>query len=566
MTFFRSPLFRHPTLLARKAAQRLQGHQPFTFSPCPTGAAWKAHDSLAPFLRAWAAASDLHDVVVPPNRIFRQEFELAELFDRCLSGPNTGTGLEADVKLIWEFSRAYHLVLNAARPATQAAGDAASFITTWLDTNRDPNGHAWTNAMEVALRAVTWICADALYEGALRKSLGMERWLQTMHDHGSAIMARLEAKRISSNHYLANLLGLAYIGAHLDTLQGRAWLHFARGEFPRALAAQSHQDGGAWEASLPYHALIMEMAVLFAVLHEPISPGLRTSLDKGLQIVADFSCRGGDVFPFGDDDGGRVIAFDFASRSMGRADVLLKAARILLGRDFIPQSDALYESSGWWTCRRGELHAACEFGGVGFAGQGAHAHNDRLSFALNLGGHAVFTDPGSYIYSPDPAARNAFRSTFAHSVLVIDRWEQLPLPEGGGSSLFMLPGTDVAATVVDHQPGRLTVEDFPHRRSLAVTPASVEITDDVSGAGPRHLAAQFVLHPSITVTTRDNTAELKLPDGRGLRFTAPEGLEVRLRDGVFSPFYGTRESTRLLVVELSCSLPARLLWRVDVTT
>ena len=63
-------------------------------------------------------------------------------------------------------------------------------------------------------------------------------------------------------------------------------------------------------------------------------------------------------------------------------------------------------------------------GMVGTNGFGNHKHNDLLSFEYHDRGAAVIVDPGSYVYTSDPDARNHFRSTRAHNTLIVDREEQ----------------------------------------------------------------------------------------------------------------------------------------------
>jgi hypothetical protein len=45
-----------------------------------------------------------------------------------------------------------------------------------------------------------------------------------------------------------------------------------------------------------------------------------------------------------------------------------------------------------------------------------HAHDDTLAIELQVDGRALFTDPGTYVYTPLPDERNAYRRAAAHSV------------------------------------------------------------------------------------------------------------------------------------------------------
>src|SRR6185503_10015179 len=57
-------------------------------------------------------------------------------------------------------------------------------------------------------------------------------------------------------------------------------------------------------------------------------------------------------------------------------------------------------------------------------GFGNHKHNDLLGFEYHVGGEPVIIDPGSYVYLPDPDARNLFRSTKSHNTISVDDHEQ----------------------------------------------------------------------------------------------------------------------------------------------
>jgi hypothetical protein len=55
-------------------------------------------------------------------------------------------------------------------------------------------------------------------------------------------------------------------------------------------------------------------------------------------------------------------------------------------------------------------------GEIGLAGLGGHTHCDQLAIELVLDGADRVRDPGTYIYTPLPTRRNAYRSARAHHV------------------------------------------------------------------------------------------------------------------------------------------------------
>ena len=66
-------------------------------------------------------------------------------------------------------------------------------------------------------------------------------------------------------------------------------------------------------------------------------------------------------------------------------------------------------------------------GSVGQLGNGGHAHNDALSIELQIDGENQIIDPGSYLYTPSPEIRNAYRSVKAHFAPTVDQREPNPI-------------------------------------------------------------------------------------------------------------------------------------------
>ena len=207
-TFLASPLARHPRLLIRKILQRLGLYResgplpepPVTEAIFPD--AWRK--PLAEWIRRVLLTTQPHSF----GRVFGQEFSEAELLGLCRDGPNLGRhDLTGDIKLIWDYSRAHALFLNASQGPSRLDANVA-FLRRWLAANANTDGHAWTCAMDVALRAVNWVFADGMSGGALARQLGSREWANWLWRHGLVIWRRLESRIIPSNHYLADLLGL----------------------------------------------------------------------------------------------------------------------------------------------------------------------------------------------------------------------------------------------------------------------------------------------------------------------------------------------------------------------
>lgn len=75
-----------------------------------------------------------------------------------------------------------------------------------------------------------------------------------------------------------------------------------------------------------------------------------------------------------------------------------------------------FTGMGCYVIRSPQLYLAVRCGEIGLAGLGGHTHCDQLAIELVLDGTNRVRDPGTYIYTPLPARRNAYRSASAHHV------------------------------------------------------------------------------------------------------------------------------------------------------
>jgi hypothetical protein len=567
--FLRSPLARHPWLLARKIASRLgvrrhrirntTAHGPLSAVAYPGG--WR--EALAAGTSRETGALT-ERTARPFGRVFGRDFPEALLLELCRTGPRRGdTDLPGDIKLIWDYSRGHPLWANTM--LGQVAENAA-FIRRWIGASQDLEGPAWTCAMDVALRAINWTWADVMAEGQIGSQVGAAEWARWLWRHGDVIWQRLEARINSNNHYLADLLGLAVVGAIFPgDCAARRWRAFAEGEFPHALLAQTRVDGGLNEASLRYHAFVTEMALFTRLaLGAPFPHPAEHRLRQMCQIVSDFREASGDLFALGDDDSGRVLDLEWAGA--GRVETALRLATSQLGQRFEPNRTGLYPASGWWSERAGEFVLAFEFGGVGLNGFGSHAHNDDFSFCLEWRSHPVIVDPGTYLYTSDPAARNSFRSVLAHNTVCLDGREQRPLT----GEMFHLPGSDQAATSESTGPGgrvfrRQAAPGVFHRRAIQLSHDGLELQDWLDGTGRSTVEWRFHLHPKVEARARPTGFSLHLP-GRGtlelILVTPGHNPQIEVQAGRYSAGYGRVEPTSICHVKLEGNLPLAQPWRI----
>jgi len=186
-----------------------------------------------------------------------------------------GHKLGVDVKVPWELARMQHLPRMALTFLSLPEGSGErkvlqsefrNQILDFIATNPPRFGVNWACPMDVAIRAANCLLAYNLFSsGQARVDDEFEAiFVRSIYNHGHHILNNLECGEQRGNHYLADIVGLAFIAAYLpSTADTDAWLAFAVQELITEVKHQFYPDGGNFEGSTAYHRLSAEM-VYFA--------------------------------------------------------------------------------------------------------------------------------------------------------------------------------------------------------------------------------------------------------------------------------------------------------------
>ena len=476
----------------------------------------------------------------------------------------------ADVKVPWELARAQHLPRLAIAYGAASKGDARFLpaerylsevrdqILDFIATNPPRYGVNWRCTMDVGIRVANWVVAcDILRShGAGLGSKFLAVLATSVAEHARFIAANLEWRPVfRSNHYLADICGLAFAAAYLEDAGSERrppdadrWLAMAARELAAETESQFNPDGSNKEASVSYHRLSSEMVMYTTALLSDVGATPEWTkrqlalIERALGFTAWVVKDGREAPQIGDNDSGRFFALAPSPKAMtvaeakkrwanlegydelaeddvywahdtldhsplmvageallvskparrlgqvisaelswsagmgctAAADAVVKCRRRWRGaplpigtgpegprsglevsalegagtHDIVrwridPGSGVLTEGLdavgfpdfGLFILRSSRIYLAIRCGPVGQSGAGGHSHNDQLGLELEIDGSPWFRDPGSYLYTPAPTARNLYRSAQAHLV-----------PRRGGAEpgdlqagLFVLP-------------------------------------------------------------------------------------------------------------------------------
>lgn len=521
---------------------------------------------------------------------------------------------ESDVKVPWELSRGQHL--TALARAWVAFGDDRSVrefeaeVRAWIRDNPVGLGVNWASAMDVALRAVSWIWSFALFESAPFSAGFREQILCSLYVHGRWIPRHLERGEVSGNHLLADALGLVACGSvFAESRDGKRWLEKGQEILEREITLQVGEDGVDFEGSVPYHRLVLEIFLVGARLLESAgrepSPRYRARLKEMFEFVHAYVTPEGLSPVVGDADDGRAIVLgetdvrdhryllstgaalferpEWKARAgFFREDSLwLLGPRALRRFEEVPAIDAneslSFADSGFSVLRAPGQYLFVDAGPVGSRGTGGHGHNDCLSFEWHAGGKPLLTDSGSFVYTASPEWRHRFRSTEFHNTIRVDGEEinRIPSPlslwsltndaKPVGVRLVRTP--DAETLEAGHTGYRRLPDPVTVFRTLSLDRGAPRLclTDRLDGTGV-HLV-EFFFHAAPGAAARkisDRSVELVWPDRARMTIEKASGPDVHWeeRSGWFSPSYGIKLARPVWVASEKLSLPFLIEWEL----
>jgi hypothetical protein len=512
----------------------------------------------------------------------------------------------ADIKWPWEIGRCQHwITLGQAyrltsdeRYATEIVDQHADF----METNPVGIGVQYVCTMDIAIRAFNWAIAfELIRRSASFDAQAMARAYESLFDVGVFIERNLENKyEVTSNHFLSNVVGLYGLGVvFADLPVGQRWLRECREWLEGEIVVQILPDGADYESSVPYHRLVLELFLAGARLAEgegrPLSDGYQASLRRMSAFMAAVLRPDGLLPQVGDADDGRLHIFtDYGVWLPQDARHVLAPAALMFNEpswlaaagdggtweaawwgypvQAIEDADAavtdaarLFEDAGVAVAKSRRGYLLVTNGRVGTNGFGNHKHNDLLGFEFHADGVPLIVDPGSYVYTSNPEARNLFRGTGYHNT--IDGVEQNDIRADylfrmfETSSVEHLHFEDTSEHV--EYRGRHTgyarlPEPVTHMRAIRLlkSPMALLVADRLIGSGTHALRWHFHLAPGVEVE-RIEAGDLVLKTTAGRwRFRADRALTPEIADAWYSPSYGIRIPCRSIDLRASADVSA----------
>lgn len=504
-----------------------------------------------------------------------------------------------DSKITWELNRHQHLVTLAKAYRLTDDLRFAQEITNqwrhWQGENPYPIGINWASSLEVAFRSMSWIWVYFLLTDTPVMTAELRgEFSRALAVSGRHIETYLSTYFSPNTHLLGEAVALLALGALFPGFpKATRWKNRAWEIIRRSATQQVRADGFYFEQSTYYHVYALDMFLHARILATNNGISVPAEFDEVLTKMLDVLCvlsRAGVPPMIGDDDGGRF--FDGQrNRAEHLLDPLSTGAVLFRRGDFKFFVGSLREETLWLVGAKGldefetlktsdpisdsvglsdsglYLMADPEAGQQLFIDAGphgpGHGHADALSVQLIRDGRVFLRDSGTYAYVGETEERVRYRSTPAHSTLVVDEldqaegkgpfgWERAPLVKreqwvtGNSFNLF----------VGSHDGYERLEQPVTHRRCVFHRKGQFWLIRDVAlGQGEHRL--ELVWHLGARLSPESINDNLFADGQETLGFLTSEGhgWAQSAHRGPWSPVYGCQEKAIVLSFARKGPLP-----------
>jgi uncharacterized heparinase superfamily protein len=451
---------------------------------------------------------------------------------------------------LWRYNLHYFDDLTA-RDASDRKKWHDNIIDRWIDENPPTTGTGW-EPYPTSLRIVNWVKWS--FAGNL---------LTPRQDLSLAIQARHLFKKIEwhllGNHLLSNAKALIFAGLYFSGREADQWFRKGQSILAKQLPEQVLADGGHYERSPMYHALLVEdlldLINLFGAYDRAAPDEWTTAVQKMISWLACMTHPDGGIAFFND------AALGIAPSLADLADY---ARRLDIATQVSSTGSTHLDQSGYARLQRNGAVLLADIAPVGPDFLPGHAHADTLSFELSLCGSRLFVNSGTSVYGLGEE-RHRQRSTASHNTLAVDGQNSSEVWSGFRVARRARPfdaAFEDARVSACHDGYRRLAGQPVHCRSWQLENAKLEIKDRLHGAGVHRVDIFFHVHPEWTTKLEGKTEILLAHVAAGIhaRLQLDPLLHWRVEPSTWHPNFGASVVNQRIVGEWQGSLP------LDITT
>lgn len=473
-------------------------------------------------------------------------------------------------KRLWKYNLHY---FDYLRDPFWSVDQKYQFIIDWIENNPQSSKPGW-EPFTCSLRLVNWIFYINLNNFQYDKSILESIYLQALW------LEKNDERHILANHYFENLKALLFAGCFFKGEDSDRWLQRALIEISQQLEEQTLQDGGHFERSPQYHALMLEN---YLDIYNLAISNKKLMNDEFIQKLKKYITNGLDflnsiVFP-----DNRIPLFnDSAFNIAPSVESLNEYAKILFSYKRPNETSPIYiiekPDSGFFGFKSDIDMLIMTCGEIVPAYQPGHTHCDLLSFELMMSSKRIIIDSGVYEYEPGEL-RNYARSTRAHNTISVNEDEQ---SEIWGEFRIARRSRKHFSYIEKHNDNIFITgkysgfygdnfcinPKFTHNRSINVklvkdTIDSIDVIDKITGNGENLVESFIHFHPDFKIiNNHDGTLIIKNNNSDFALLNIDEKYQFRIEKGLYCPEFGIKYEIDCLVIFAKNILPFEISYQL----
>jgi len=450
-----------------------------------------------------------------------------------------------DMERLWRYNQHYFEDL-VAQGANERRDWHQALVHRWVTDNPPGKGVGW-EPYPTSRRIINWI-KWALEGGKIEEKA----------IHSLAVQARWLEKRIEwhllGNHLLANATALIFAGIFFEGSEAERWLQKGIRILDAQLTEQILEDGGHFELSPMYHAVVLrDMLDLYnlATVYSQI-PILKERLIGWTDIINRMR-RWLLVMSHPDGD---IAFFNDAAFGVAPSTAELENYSYRLGLQSVPSpSDGVthLKQSGYIRLQGNSAVAILDCAPIGPDYQPGHAHADTLSFELSVGKQRVLVNSGTSTYEAGEE-RMRQRGTASHNTVTIDGqnssevWACFRVARRANLTDLSIEQQGPEIDVRARHDGYYWLKGSPvHERYWFFSSNKLSIEDRVRGKS-KVAVSRFHIHPECMVGFYERKGMIERP-GLKVKFEI-EGGKAQIEGVSWYPQFGQSISAKCLSVYL----------------
>lgn len=458
----------------------------------------------------------------------------------------------AQASRLWNYNLHYFDFLFGRR--LPSAPEGALLIDRWVRANPVDSSPGW-EPYPTSLRVINWVKWHLTVAPLSREALS-SLWLQTWY-----LSRRLE-RDLLANHYLENLRALAAAALFFDGGAAARMYRTVCRKFEQQIAEQILADGGHFERSPMYHALILEGLLDSINLHRACSgetpPLLGNVAARMLVWMKAMTHPDGELAFF--NDAGLGVASRWSELKNYAESLGVPAAA-----DSSEKSQlTVMRASGFFRVNKPLVSLFADVGSLGPDYQPGHAHAETLACELSVKGQRVLVNTGTSLYQ-DRARRELERSTAAHNTVVLDgqssseMWGAFRV--GRRARVVAMDATlsDTEVRVEATHDGYRHNCRVAHKRVWTLDDRMLIVEDHLAGHGRHRVEIFWHLHPECVLTWIEGSGySIFGHNGAGLAdLICPPGTSWGSEQYEYCSKFGLRTPAECVVIRYEGELPAR---------